>query len=114
MTRDPARFPHDDNGDVLWRMAQHGDQLEKPRQFDFAVIFPTEQDALGFAVHLLKQGQKVSFSEYEEGEDMPWQVEVHPFFVPTHLSITQYEALLAADAANFNGRNDGWGCMQQD
>jgi hypothetical protein len=61
MARDYSRFPADENGDALWRMAEAGDDLTKPREVDFAVIFPTEGTALQFAVHLLRNGQKVSF-----------------------------------------------------
>jgi len=112
--RDFANFPDDDNGDVLWRMHQHGDDLSKPREVDFSVIFPTSQAALDFALHLLKNGQKVSFGPYEGNADLPWQVEAHPVLLPNHSSITEYENRLARDAKLHGGRNDGWGSMQQD
>lgn len=114
MKRDRARFPDDENGDVLWRMAENGDNLSTPREIDFSVIFPTEEAALRFAVHLLRNDQKVSFSEYEEHDELPWQVEVHPFMEPTHENITGFEKQLGEDAAEFGGRNDGWGSMAQD
>jgi hypothetical protein len=114
MKRDYAQFPDDENGDVLWRMRDHGDNLAKPREIDFSVIFPTEEAALRFAVHLLRNDQKVSFSEYEEHDELPWQVQVHPFMEPTHENITAFENQLGEDAAEFGGRNDGWGSMAQD
>jgi hypothetical protein len=54
------------------------------------------------------------FSKYEEHDEMPWQVQVHPFMTPTHESITEFESQLAEGAAEFGGRNDGWGSMAQD
>ncbi len=114
MKRDFKQFPDDENGDVLWRMKQHGDNLSVAREVDFSVIFPTEEAALNFAVHLLKNEQKVSFSKYPENDEMPWQVQAHPFMVPTHEAISGYEAQLGEDAAKFDGRNDGWGSMQQE
>ena len=114
MTRDPKRFPDDDNGDTLWHMAQQGDDLSKPREIDFSVIFATEAQALQFAVHLLQNGQKVSFGPYDGDDDRPWQVEVHPVMEPTHENISGFEALLASDAEPLGGRNDGWGCFSQD
>lgn len=114
MKRDYARFPDDENGDVLWRMHSGGDNLSIPREIDFSVIFPTEDHALRFAVHLLRNGQKVSFSAYEEHETMPWQVHAHPRMEPTHQNISGYENQLGEDAAEFGGRNDGWGCFRQD
>lgn len=114
MKRDYAKFPDDENGEVLWRMHENGDNLSKPREIDFSVIFPTEEAAPQFAVHLLRNDQKVSFSEYEEHDELPWQVQVHPFMEPTHENITGFEDHLGEDAAEFGGRNDGWGSMTQD
>jgi hypothetical protein len=34
--------------------------------------------------------------------------------VPTHDNIAGFEALLESEAARFEGRIDGWGCMVQD
>ena len=113
MTRDFEQFPDDENGDVLWRMAQDGDDLSKPREMNYSVIFPSEDAALGFAVHLLRNGQKVSFAPYEGNDDLPWQVEVHPVMLPSHDNISGYEALIGEDAGQFGGRNDGWGCFAQ-
>lgn len=114
MTRNFQQFPDDENGDELWDMAQDGDDLSIPREVDFSVIFPTEEAALRFAVHLLKDEQKVSFSEYEDHPELPWQVELHAVMVPTHQAITEYEATLSRDTAEFGGRNDGWGCVAQE
>jgi Regulator of ribonuclease activity B len=114
MKRDYTRFPDDENGDVLWRMLEDGDNLSKPREIDFSVIFPTEEAALQFAVHLLRNDQKVSFSEYEEHDELPWQVHAHPVMEPTHENISGFESQLGEDAAEFGGSNDGWGSMAQD
>jgi hypothetical protein len=114
MDRDYARFPADDNGDALWRMAEAGDDLGKPREVDFAVVFPTETVALQFAVMLLRTGQKVSFGPYDGDPDRPWQVYVHRMLLPTHTTITAVENDLARAAGPLGGCNDGWGCLAQD
>ena len=114
MSRDYAKFADDENGDVLLRMSQSGDDLNKPREVDFSVIFPSEEAALQFAVHLLRSDQKVSFAPYPEHPERPWQVQAHPVLVPSHENITGYEDQLARDAEPLGGRNDGWGCFQQD
>lgn len=113
MKRDYEVYPDDENGDVLWRMREGGDFLSAKREIDFSVIFPTEESALKFAVHLLQSDQKVSFSAYEGHEEMPWQVHAHPILAPTHANISGYENQLGEDAAQFGGRNDGWGCFQE-
>ena len=112
--KDHVAFPDDENGDVLRQMAEQGDDLSIPREIDFSVIFPTEDAALRFAVLLLRNGQKVSFCEYEEDEERPWQVQAHPFMVPSHENISGYESLLANEAEAFGGENDGWGCEVQE
>lgn len=106
-------FPDDENGQVLRQMAEQGDDLSIPREIDFVVIFPSEEAALKFALRLLKNGQKVSFSDYEENDALPWQVVAHPFMNPTHENISGYEGLLAEEAASLGGQNDGWGCEIQ-
>ena len=110
---DKTTFPDDENGQVLQQMAEQGDDLSVPREIDFAVIFPTEEAALKFALRLLKSGQKVSFSEYEEHDELPWQVLAHPYMEPTHENVSGYEGLLAEEAEALGGRNDGWGCEIQ-
>ena len=114
MPRDYERFPEDENGDVLWNMSQDGDNLAKNREVDFSVIFPNEEAAMSFAVLLLRNGQKVSFSPYEGNAKLPWQVHAHPVMTPTHEAVTRYENQLAIDAKPLSGRNDGWGCFAQD
>ena len=52
MERDYKRFPHDENGDVLWRMFCNGDRLDKARMIEFALIFSVREDALRETVQL--------------------------------------------------------------
>lgn len=113
MQRDKLVFPDDENGDVLWRMNQQGDNLTKAREIDFSVIFSNKEMALKFATHLLCNNQKVSFDSYEENETMPWQVQAHPILMPTYENICRYEEWLAQHAAALGGCNDGWGCFAQ-
>ncbi len=113
MKRDYKIFPNDENGDVLWRMYCHGDKLENARTINFSVIFPKQESALEFGIYLLKNGQRVQFSEYEESEEFPWEITVSPVMQPTHQRITDYETLLEKDSAKWGGKNDGWGCFQQ-
>jgi hypothetical protein len=54
MNRDYTKFPDDENGDVLWKFSQDGDNLNKRREINFSIIFPNEESALKFAVHLLR------------------------------------------------------------
>lgn len=111
MERDFSVFPDDANGDALWRMHENGDDLDSPCEFDFSVIFPSQEAALSFGVFLLKEGLKVSLTSCEDDEH-PWELTVHPLMAPTYESICEFEDLLAQDAAELGGRLDGWGCFQ--
>jgi hypothetical protein len=113
MPRDFVQFPRSENGDVLWSMSENGDDLSAPREIDFSVIFPTEDAALEFAVHLLRNELKVSFAPYEEHDELPFQVQAHAFMLPTHDNVSGMEQLLADAAERLGGRNDGWGCVSQ-
>lgn len=114
MSRNFDQFPDDENGDVLWGMASRGDKLQVAREVNFSVVFPSEDAALKFAVHLLRNEQKVSFSSYGGKEGFSWQVEVHPVMPATYESISAFESLLGKDAEPLGGLNDGWGCFKQE
>jgi len=47
----PNEFPNDENGDVLRRLQNDGDDLTQPRNIDFTVVFPTEDASQQFAEH---------------------------------------------------------------
>lgn len=103
----------DENAVVLKQMIEAGDDLSIAREIDFSVIFPTEDAALEFAIHLLRNGLKTSFAPYEDSDEFPWQVQAHPFMLPTDEGIGEFERLLADGAAPLGGATDGWGCMSQ-
>ncbi|TCV96362.1 regulator of ribonuclease activity B [Luteibacter rhizovicinus] len=114
MTNDIVSSAADDeNRAVLREMVEQGDDLSIPREMDFSILFPTEGAALEFAIHLLRNDLKVSFSAYEENEELPWEVRVHPFMLPTVENISGFETLLADGAEPLGGSNDGWGCESQ-
>jgi hypothetical protein len=47
--------PDDDNGDVLRRLEAKGDNLTRPRNIDFTVVFREENAAERFAEHFRAQ-----------------------------------------------------------
>ena len=113
MNRDTKLFSRNETGDALWRMQSGGDDLSKPREIDFFVIFPTEQAALQFAILFLRKKYKVSMSPYERGESFSWQIGIHPILIPTYVNVVALEDLLATEAEILDGKNDGWGCFEQ-
>lgn len=108
-----ADFPNDLNGDVFRRMRDHGDDLSKPREIDFNHVFQKEEDANRFTDAVRQAGfAKVSY-KYEE-DLKAWDAQVQIFMLPTHADVTEKESKLDAIARKFDGRADGWGCMQVD
>lgn len=103
-------FPNDENGDVLRRMEAEGDDLTRPRNIDFAVVFGNEASAEKFAEHFRKLGHEVSVANVGTDQDLPWDVTVVQHMVPSHEGIADFECLLQSVADQLGGRNDGWGC----
>ena len=103
-------FPDDENGDVLRRMFDGGDDLSRPRIVDFCFAFPERQQAVVFAEIVDDRDLEVCISYYEQRE--MWQAIVKRHMVPTHRDITVLELRLASQAEAIGGKADGWGCMR--
>jgi Regulator of ribonuclease activity B len=113
MTRVCDNFPDDENGEVLRRMQGDGDDFTKSRDIDFSVVFPSESAAEEFADQFRRSGLKVAVQEWEGERELPWDVTVTRYMLPTHAGITEVEEKLEDVAAPLGGRNDGWGCLRQ-
>lgn len=84
-------FPDDENGDVLRRMQEEGDNLTAPRDIDFTVVFETEEAAQKFAGYFASLGYKTSYERTDTAEGLPWDVLVVNKMVPHHGEITAFE-----------------------
>ena len=113
MTGTSNDFPDDENGDVLRRMQQGGDDFTKARDVDFSVVFPDEGAAEEFADHMRQAGFTVSVEDWDRNGELLWDVTVSRYMLPTHAGITEMEDRLEVAAAPLEGRNDGWGCIRQ-
>ena len=110
MKNGPA-FPNDATGDALRRMEAQGDDLTKPRNIDFTVVFADSSSAEHFAEHFRGLGHKVSVEPTETDKDFPWDVLVVQQMVPSYDAITDFEDLLQSVADGWGGHNNGWGCF---
>jgi hypothetical protein len=106
-------IPNDDNGSVLRRMQENGDDLTKPRDIDFTVVFPSEVFAEAFADHFRRLGYRVSVEKTKSVPGLPWDVVVVRHMIPLHNEISEFEDTLLAFASPLGGRNDGWGSFIQ-
>ncbi len=109
----PDSFPDDENGDVLRRMQRNGDDFTRPRDIDFSVVFPSELAAEEFAEGFRRSGFKVSVKQWEAERELPWDVTVTQYMLPTHAGVTEMEETLEHSAVALGGQNDGWGCFAQ-
>ena len=107
------QFPADENGQVLRQMAESGDDLSKPRNIDFTVVLPSKAAARKFAAHFTGSGYQARVDETGTVPELPWDVVVVKHMLPAHAGITGFEEELEAAATSLGGRNDGWGCFEQ-
>ena len=111
MDRDFKQFPSDENGEILWRLVEHGDDLTVPRDIDFSLDFHTEQAAMDCGLFLFRNEYKVQLEPpLEDDPDSPWTIQVMPYMVPEHARITHMESYLQDVARHFGGECTGWGC----
>lgn len=108
-----AMLPDDDNGDVLRRMLDDGDDLTKPRDIDFFHVFGDEAKATAFARQLAAR-EDLAVTPPEVDDEGVWQVTVTAHMPASHASITALEQELAAIGQGHGGFADGWGCMAVD
>lgn len=106
-------FPDDPNGDALRRMEAHGDDLTRPRDIEFTVVFPNQNAAKKFAEHCSMLGYAASIELTEAVADLPWDVVVIKHMVPSHNALGTFEDSLQRAALSLGGRNDGWVCLSQ-
>jgi hypothetical protein len=104
-------YPNDANGDVLRRMEAKGDDLTRPRNIDFTVVFVDAVSAEQFAEYFRALGHEVSVELRQTDQDFPWDVIVVQHMVPSYDGISNFENLLQSVADSWGGHNDGWGCF---
>ena len=110
MTRDYAKFPEDDNGNLLWQMQEDGDDLAEIHEVEFSMYFKTRQAAEACAIYLLHEEQKISLYLDEDVEPNEWVITVYVNLLPEYEDIVDLEQWFTKIAEQFEGEYDGWGC----
>lgn len=103
----------DANADALERMKANGDNLTRPRDVDFSVVFPNENTAQEFAEHFRGLGHRTSVEFSGTVAERPWDVVIVKHMVLSPEGIERFEDELRAVASSLDGRNDGWGCFSE-
>lgn len=116
MERNYQKFPETENGNILWQLTQKLGVLPDEILVDFAIIFPTYENALKFGMFLLKFGYRVQVNNLEDFPDVDkngymGEVIVGIFMEINEPSLTQAENWLAENSKSLNGKNDGWGFL---
>src|SRR6266567_3251456 len=105
-------FPDDENGNVLRKMQERGDDLSKPRDINLYVAFPDQESARNFAEEV-RSTTKLTAEASRYQERNMWQASVTQRMVPTYSEITALEQSLNYLAKAHGGEADGWGCFKQ-
>ncbi|MEO7386837.1 MAG: ribonuclease E inhibitor RraB [Gammaproteobacteria bacterium] len=102
-------FPHDETGELLRLMQEQGDDLARPRDVDFFLIFDSRDQALSFANQAdLGPEFNVSTTRYEKTSK--WQARLTVRMAPVYAEIVMLEKQVARLGREFAGQPDGWGC----
>lgn len=111
MDRDLTLFPNDTTGDTLWQMQQAGDDLDKIREVEFSVLFPSQALALQFGQLLLENSQKLSCTPFQDNEELPWEITAYPEMSLNYENISAYQELLEMSCVQLEGQFDGFYCL---
>ena len=106
-------YPDDASGDALRRMEAKEDDLSRPRNIDFTVVFPDENAAKQFANHFRALGHTVSVEPAGTVPEFSRDVLVVKHMAPSYQEIAAFEASLQRVADTLGGHNDGWGCFSE-
>ena len=109
--RDLELFPNDDNGDVLWQMAQDGDDLTEAHEIEYSIAFTDIAKAEQCALFLLHEEQKISLFIDEESDNQEWIITIYVYMEPEYSDIVDLEEWFTKIANEHGGEYDGWGCM---
>lgn len=100
----------EENAEVLEGIAARGTDLSIPRLVDFAHVFFSEAEALGFKDAAETAGHQASIEKDESGE--LWDVIASSKIVPSVEQVTRMEKELDDLAHSFGGKADGWGFLE--
>lgn len=98
---------------ALERIKANGDDLRRPRDVDFMVVFPNERNAQHFAKHFRGLGHRTFVELSGIVDERPWDVVVVTHMALSQEAIERFEDMLKKVASNLNGRNDGWSCFSE-
>jgi len=107
MHRDPAAFPNDEYGDVLWNWYAEGNVLGSPTNIRFLVLFDAEANAEDFAAEVRHATFGDQAHYLPDRYEVPvWGIAVSVARVPTHACLDALSRLLSSMAEPHGGYVD--------
>lgn len=102
-------IPHDADGDVLRRLAEHGNDLDKFMVIDFHIVVPDQDAGLELGEQVKQAGYKPElFYDKEENEIT---LQASKLMLPEYQALIDAQVELGQLALPFGGTIDGWGTM---
>lgn len=95
------------NRDVIDRLLENGDHIDRPRKIDHFAVFKTPTDRDQFARYILAQGYSVS--QTEDANDEQYGIGFDRTDRPDQIDDITID--LHRNAKARNGDYDGWGCL---
>jgi hypothetical protein len=108
-----AMIPDDENGQVLKRMLEDGDDLSRERGIEYYHVFADDDRARAFA-EAAAALPDLAVDPPQSDDEGVWQVCVVRVMVPAHAAITALERELGELAESHGGFADGWGSPMAD
>ncbi len=96
------------NDKVLMKLTEAGDKLEKTRQVDHWIYFPTEKDRDCFINYANSQHFKVENKEKANNGMRPFKLQISRIDKVDITSISNLTIVLRKEAVKCNGEYDGW------
>lgn len=105
----PSNYPDDSDGHALQSVADDGNDMGRPMDVDFPVVFADQTIAERFAAIAQKQGFQTKLWQHEEEDDRDWDVVCVKRLVLTYDAVLAVQSELNELSAPLGGYSDGWG-----
>jgi regulator of RNase E activity RraB len=104
-----GQYPDDSDGHALQRVANDGNDMERPMDVDFPVVFADQTIAERFAAIAQKYGYETKLWQHEEEDAGDWDVVCVRRMILTYDAVLAVQSELNELSGPLGGYSDGWG-----
>ena len=106
----PSKYPNDSDGQALQGVANDGNDMTRPMDVDFPVVFADKSTAERFAAIAQKRGFETRLWQHEaEEDDTDWDVVCVKRMILTYELVLAVQSELNELSGPMGGYSDGWG-----